>query len=71
MKPLISAVRTLMPNKIMRTNKNKKTDARETGRSGFEVGRCQSRSVHAADKFAALPTIKEMARPILPQIRFN
>ena len=55
----------------MRTNKNKKTDARETGRSGFEVGRCQSRSVHAADKFAALPTIKEMARPILPQIRFN
>ena len=60
-----------MPNKYMRTNKNKKSDARGTDRSGFEAGRCQSRSVNAADKFAGLPTIKEMALPLLPQIRFN
>ena len=55
----------------MRTNKNKKTDERGAGRSGFEVGRCQSRSANAAGKFAGLPTIKEMALPLLPQIRFN
>lgn len=55
----------------MRTNKNKKSDARGTDRSGFEAGRCQSRSLNAADKFAGLPTIKEMALPLLPQIRFN
>ena len=55
----------------MRTNKNKKADVRGADRSGFEAGRCQSRSVHAAGKFAGLPTIKEMAKPLLPQIRFN
>ena len=71
MKLSTSAVLTLMPNKIMRTNKNKKADVRGADRSGFEAGRCQSRSVHAAGKFAGLPTIKEMAKPLLPQIRFN
>ena len=55
----------------MRTNKDKKPDARGADRSGFEAGRCQSRSLNAAGKSAGLPTIKEMALPLLPQIRFN
>ncbi len=71
MKLLIWEEPTPMPNKIMRTNKNKKTDARGTAQSGVEFARCQLRTVHASGKFAGLPTIKEMARPSLPQIRFS
>ncbi len=57
--------------KIMHTNKNKKNDRRATVGSGFEVGRFLPKLVAGSSKFAALPTITEMARPALPQIRFN
>jgi hypothetical protein len=55
----------------MRTNKNKKPSARETAGSGLQVGRFLTKAATGSGKFSALPTIKEMARPLLPQIRFN
>ena len=55
----------------MHTNKNKKSDARRAGLAEFGTIHCLRKGVIESGKFAGLPTIKEMAKPLLPQIRFN
>ena len=55
----------------MHTNKNKKTDASRTGLAEFNTTQFLRKGVMESGKFVGLPTIKAMAKPLLPQIRFN
>jgi hypothetical protein len=54
----------------MRTNKNKKTDPKESAVARFAAGRLLPKAM-GGNTTGSLPTIKEMAKPFVPAFRFH